>query len=237
VYFESRHIGVALKGLSLFECSSDYGALYDYLVRAATTGSNLTSLGGEAGGYALITGAILQDGSGVSTNGSFLLFARCSGGYGCFVKYDGSAVFRQCLFVDNSVGAIAHLSGPPQTRRESCYIFNTKLRGDRFDVGSVVVVSCLFAGEIQPMPASFIPTGVQISFTSTEISIDTASLLPLCDEYGKFCTPKGTETPKRTGTTATGESHEREDVLATRQARIIPFIVLQLALLALGFTL
>jgi hypothetical protein len=160
--------------------------------------------------------------------------------------------------VGNSVGAIAHSwSGATvQTRLESCYFINMKLRGDRFYAGSVVVDSCLFAGEVEST-MSFIPTGVQIGFTSTEISFDTASLLPLCDQYGKFRTPKGTETPKltpkgtetpkltpkgtdtskRTDTPATDEGYERQDVRATRKARIIPFVVLQLALLALGFTL
>jgi hypothetical protein len=179
-----------------------------------------------------VTGAIYQDGSGVSINGSFVLFATCSGGYGCFVKYEGSAVFRQCLFVGNSVGAIAHFSweATSQTRLESCYFINTKLRGDVLVAGSVVVDRCLFAGEVQST-AGFMPTGVQIGFTSKGISFDTASLLPLCDKYGNFGTPKRTDTP------ATAEGHERESVVSTRKARIILFVVIHLGLLALGFTL
>jgi hypothetical protein len=87
-------------------------------------------------------------------------------------------MFRQCLFVDNSVGAIAHFSlEAGQTRLESRYFINTESRGGRFDAGSVLVDSCLFAGGVQPA-ASFIPTGVQISFASIEISFDTASLPP-----------------------------------------------------------
>jgi hypothetical protein len=73
--------------------------------------------------------------------------------------------------------------------------------------------------------------GVQIGFTSTEISFAAASLLPLCDKYGKFKWPKRTETP------ATGESHERGNVSATRKARVFPFVVSHLALLALSVTL
>jgi hypothetical protein len=150
------------------------------------------------------------------------------------MRDEGSADFRQCLFVD-SVGASAHLS-PGQTRLESCYFVNTKLRGNPFYAGSVLLDSCLFAGEVQSTE-SFIPTGVQFGFTSTEIKFDTASLLPLCDQYGKFHTPKRTETPERTRAPATGEGHERGKVLATRKARIIPFVVLHVALLALGFAL
>jgi hypothetical protein len=237
VCFESSGVDVALKGLSLFDCSSEYGALCDWKARAVTSRSNLTSLKGDWSKYTPVTPAIYQYGSGVSIIGSFLLFANGSGGYGCFVNEEGSAVFRQCLFVGNSVGAIAHLEGATnQTRLESCYFVNTKLRRDVFAAGSVLVDSCLFAGEVQSAEG-FKATGVQISFTSTEISFDTASLLPLCDQYGKFHTPRGTETPEGTDAPATREGHEGGNVLATRKARIIPFVVLQLALLALGFTL
>jgi hypothetical protein len=231
VDLDSSDVDVALKGLSLFDCSSAYGAIYDWHVRANTSSSNLTSLKGEWGGAGL-TGAVFQCGSGASTNGNFILFAKCRGGCGCFVKSDGSAVFRQCFFVGNSVGAIAHYSsgGTLQTRLESCYFDNTKLRGDRFDAGSVLVDSCLFAGEVQSAE-SFTMAGVQISFISAEISFDTASLLPLCGKYGKR------KRPKRTGTPATWQGVQGESMRATRKARIIPFVVLQLALLALGFTL
>jgi hypothetical protein len=242
VYLQSGDVDVTLKGLSLFDCLSCRGAVYDNEVRAVKSGSNLTSLRGESG----LTGAVYQGGSGGSMDGSMLLLANCSGGCGCFVKEGGSAVFRDCLFVGNSVGAIAHFmpwdtlhytSGAMnETRLESCCFINAKLRGDTFMAGSVLVDSCLFAGEVQTA-GRFITTGVQIGFTSTEISFDTASLLPLCDEYGKFHTPKGPETPRRTGTPVTGEGRERENVLAMRKARIIPFVVLHLTLLALGFTL
>jgi hypothetical protein len=237
VHFKSQDVDVALKGLSLFDRSGEYGAIYENGVRAVTSRSNLTNLKGEWHGFhGPVTGAIYQ--VSVSTNGSFLLFANCSGGYGCFVKVAGSAAFRQCLFVGNSVGAITHDSvwATDPTRLESCYFLNTRLRGESLMAGSVLVDSCLFAGESQSM-AIVTLTGVQISFTSTEISFDTASLLPLCDKYGKFETPKGMETPKGTGTPAAGEDHERENVLAARKTRIIPFVVLQLALLALGLTL
>jgi hypothetical protein len=214
VCLESRDVDVALKGLSLFDLWSAFGALRDHGVRAVASRSNLTGLKGGSG----LTGTMYQEGRGVSMDGSFILFANCSGGWGCFVRYDGSAVFRQCLFVGNSVGAIAHCTSltTSQTRLESCYFINTKLRGDWFMAGSVLVDRCLFAGEVQST-VSFISTGVQISFTSTEMSFDTASLLPLCDKYGKF------ETPKRTGTPATWMA--------------ISCVVLHLALLVLGFTL
>jgi hypothetical protein len=241
VYFESQDVDVVTRGLSLLDCSSEFGALCDWDgVRAVTTKSNLTSMKGGSG----MTGTMYQTGSGVSTNGSFVLVVKCGGGYGCFAKYSGSAaMFRQCFFV-GSVGAIVHFSygATSQTRLESCYFVNTKLMGERFYAGSVLVDSCLFAGKVQST-VSFIPTGVQISFASTEVSFDTASLLPFCDRYGRFHTPtvtetrKGTETPEGTGTPAIEEGHKREDVPATRKARIIPFVVLHLVLLALGFTL
>jgi hypothetical protein len=78
---------------------------------------------------------------------------------------------------------------------ESCYFMNTKLRGDRFDSGSVSLDSCLFAGEVQST-ASFTLMGVQISFTSTEVEFDTASQLPTC--AGVAGLPA--QTPEETGT-------------------------------------
>jgi hypothetical protein len=102
-----------------------------------------------------------QGGRGGSTNGSFVLFADCSGGYGCFVKQEGSATFRQCLFVGNLVGAIAHSSwgATSQTRMEWCWFVNPNLKGDVFEEGSVLLDGCLFAGEVQ-LTANVTLTGV-----------------------------------------------------------------------------
>jgi hypothetical protein len=200
---------VALKGLSVFDVSSAEGALSNAMARARASGSNLTSMRGW-GVHPAGVGALHQFGilPGVSTNLSFFLLANCSGGEGCFVKGQGSAIFRQCLFVDNPAGAVAHVSGATmQTRLESCHFVNTRLRGGRLLDGSVLVDSCLFAGEVQSL-ASFILTGVQISFTSTEIEFDTASQLPTCGGVAGLPaqtpeeTPRGTsnETPRDAGT-------------------------------------
>jgi hypothetical protein len=185
---------VALKGLSVFVCSSECGALYE-CVRVTAAASNLTSLMGEWNSRSGYAAAIWLDGllEESSTNGSFLLIANCSGGYGCFFKDSWNASsFRRCNFVDNSVDAIAHEPwATSQTIMESCYFANTNLIGWWFLAGSVLVDSCLFAGDVQST-ASLILTGVQISFTSTGIKFDTASLLPTC---GGVARPMSEPTP------------------------------------------
>jgi hypothetical protein len=105
-------------------------------------------------------------------------------------------VFRQCLFVDNAIGAIAHTSlAASEDRIEMCYLCNTSVRGGVFAAGSVVASDCLFASEVPSMPESFIPTGVQVSFTSTVISFDTISLLPMCGGVAGLPTGTQRETP------------------------------------------
>jgi hypothetical protein len=82
----------------------------------------------------------------------------------------GSALFRACLFVD-SVGAIAHeATAAAQDLLESCYFVNTSLKGSTFDGGSVLVLSCLFAGEGESLDARFEWSGVQVNFASINIS-------------------------------------------------------------------
>jgi hypothetical protein len=179
---------IALAGLSVFDSSSWYGAICDQHVWATASCSNLTNLKGEWGSDAG-RAAVIYQGGRASLNGSFLLFANCSRGYGCFCKSGGNATFWHCVFLDNSVGAIAHFFDASQDLVGSCYFVNTGLGGSLFDAGTVLVVSCLFAGEI-PSNASFILTGIQVSFTSTEIKFDTASMLPTCGGVAKLPTSK-----------------------------------------------
>jgi hypothetical protein len=80
------------------------------------------------------------------------------------------------------LGAIAQDLWPAaQDIVESCCFVNTSLKGGiPFRVGWVLVSSCVFAGGLPAFDASFIVAGVQRSFTATQISFDTASMLPTC---------------------------------------------------------
>ena len=180
-----------------------------------------------------------EDGWGSSTNWR-LLIAHCSGGFGCICENSRrSTRLRQCLFVDNAVGAIAHSSHQAaQHLVESCWFVNTNLRGTAFWAGSVWMDSCLFASEVQST-ARFVPTGVQIGFTSTEISFDTASLLPTCGGIGL------PPTPGESGPTTTSEERKAETLPVQngspvqsppygRNGKIFPFVAVNLGLVALG---
>jgi hypothetical protein len=262
VCLESR-VGVALKGLSVFAGESACGGVQGLGVQAGASRSNFTGLKGEWISWPSVAAAICQSGAESSTEGSFLLIANCSEGRGCFYKFSGSAAcFRQCLFLDNSVGVIAHSSlTASRDLMKSCCFIKTDLRGNAFRAGSVVVDSCLFGGEVQST-ASFIPTGVQKSFAWTQISFDTASLLPKCDEYGKLETPEGTRTPqgRRSRTAIESPSAcaaaKSEDAPNERKAesvpappeqalpwsvgrsrKVAPFAAVTLGLIALGFLL
>jgi hypothetical protein len=104
-YFSSE-VDVALKGFVRVGRWRADGAVGEHYVRAAASLSNRTRL--------VIIGARLERGgrrstSGVlatSSDGSFLVFASCTGGGGCFFEVSGyPAVFRRCLFM-GSVGAM-----------------------------------------------------------------------------------------------------------------------------------
>jgi hypothetical protein len=189
--------------------------------------------------------AIDEDGWGSSML-LHVLIADCGGGFGCLCENCGRPRhLRQCVFVDNAVGAIAHASyEAAQDVMESCCFVNTSLRGTAFWAGSVVIDRCLFAGEVQST-ASIVPTGVQVGFTSTETSFDTASLLPTCGGVGL------PPTPRETGPTETSEETSKErttEALPTtpnhstvslpprgRNGQIVQFVVVNNGLVALGF--
>jgi hypothetical protein len=101
--------------------------------------------------------------------------------------------------VSNSVGAIVHVYASVQDVLVFCYFVSTNLKGNWFDRGSVLVDSCLFAGAVPAMSVSFRLTGVQISYTSTRISFDTASQLPTCGGNGGFPSPVVKKSPAGTG--------------------------------------
>jgi hypothetical protein len=232
---------LALKGISVFDCSSGEGAVCGDETREDVSWSNLTRLRGEWGLFTPRAAALYRFGSEGSTDGNFLLFANCSGGYGCVYEWSGvAAVFRQCSFVDNAVGAIAHsLQDGEEDLVISCYFANTNLRGSLFESGSVLVDSCLFAGEVQST-AEFILTGVQVGFTSTEICLDTSSLPPTCGGVGV------PPTAGVAGPTAKAKGAMAEDVLAwlkhltvpaSNRQRIVSFVAVNLVLLALGLVI
>jgi hypothetical protein len=80
-----------------------------------------------------------------------------------------------------------------------CYFVGTNLTGSTFKSGSVLVDRCLFAGAVPTMPVSFTLTGAQISYTSTGISFDTASLLPTCGGIGGVRSVVVKKSPTGTG--------------------------------------
>jgi hypothetical protein len=183
VWMTGSDADVALKGLALVECSSTFGTIHYQDIETVVSTSNFTCLGAELVDLRSSRGVIFQTWfeSPCTTNGSFLLFANCSDGDGLFLKWSGDvAVFVQCSFVSNAIGAIAHFGGGDgRDLMKFCYFANTNLSGYAFREGSVLLDCCLFWGEVQST-GGFVPTGVQAGFTSTEISFETASLLPTC---------------------------------------------------------
>jgi hypothetical protein len=179
-----------VKGLSLFKCSSDCGALYFGSGVATESRSNFTRLKGawaDGEGYAV---ALHQQGASSSTSASFLLVAECHTGHAVIWRDGGTAQLTRCSFLDNPfpVGVVGHWAGDAQTIVLACFIKNTNLcaqkavepNGREFFHGSVLVDSCLYAGTVPAVTLSFIPTGVQVSHTSTELEFNTASQLPTC---------------------------------------------------------
>jgi hypothetical protein len=163
------------------------------------SGSNFTNLEGNWGSDAWAA-ALDHDDRGSSTNASFVLIAGCSEGKGCFGNWWGNAAaFRHCSFVNNSVGAIAHDWAWWRDVLMFCYFVSTNLIGGWFGGGKVLVDSCLFAGAIPAMPESFKLKGVQIGYTSTRISFDTASLLPTCGRIGGLPSQVVKKSPAGTG--------------------------------------
>jgi hypothetical protein len=148
-YLTTSNIDVEYKGLSAFECFSQTGALNHDYARMIASETNLTGLKGVLWDVATtaVIPAICQDRVGASTTGSFLLFANCSGGQGCFMRRRGNATtLRQCLFIRDGVPAIAHYTSDAkgQDVLTSCYFDGTGLRGSVFDAGSVLLENCLF---------------------------------------------------------------------------------------------
>jgi hypothetical protein len=190
-------VDVELRGLSVFDSQSAYGALNDASVRATVSISNFTSLRGTWAPYSVAC-AIWQGLVGSSTSARFLSFASCREGNGCFRETSGEAAsFGQCLFIGNSVGAISHGGAvEKEDRLTSCFFRDTDLRGEVFWGGSVLIENCLFADAVQSTE-SFVATGVQVGFTSTEISFDTASLLPTCGGLGGVETPSASPADSR----------------------------------------
>jgi hypothetical protein len=88
-----------------------------------------------------------------------------------------------------------------------CFFWDTKLSGSEFYQGSVLVDSCLFAGEVEST-TRFNMTGIQVGFTSTEIKLNTASLMRTC---GGAAAPRKAglpETAKVVATNGRGGSTE-----------------------------
>jgi hypothetical protein len=135
-----------------------------------------------------IAAALSQAGLKSRTKGDSLVFAKCSGGYGCFYKHGGkSAIFRQCIYLDNSAGAMGHGSwATSQDLMESCHFVNTRLWGGEFLAGSVLIDNCLFAGDVQST-ASFIPTSGQIGHTSLE-GLFHRAWMPTCGQVAELPT-------------------------------------------------
>jgi hypothetical protein len=186
VYLHSE-ADVEWKGISVSDCGSACGALCYNCARATVSGSNFTNLEGKWGSDAWAA-AIDQDVRGSSMNASLVLIAGCSEGKGCFANSwgggGGAAAFPQCSCWSNTVGAIAQRWTSVQDVLVFCYFVGTNLTGSTFNSGSVLVDRCLFAGAVPTMPERFTQTGAQISYTSTGISFDTASLLPACGGIG-----------------------------------------------------
>jgi hypothetical protein len=175
----SPSVDVNVTGLAVGDCASCYGAIDDRYTRGAVSGSNFTSLNASWGSTP-VAAAIWQGNSGASTTASFVAFVRCVGGYGTFYEnYGGAATFSDCRFED-STGAVAHDSGATaQDFLTRCFFLRTAPWGSQFANGKVTLVGCLFAAEVS-LTASFLTSGVQVSFTSTAIVFDTASLLATC---------------------------------------------------------
>jgi hypothetical protein len=196
------------KGISAFGCVCSTGGLWDESARTTASDSNLTNLGGTASNN---EGPGIWDRRICSTTGSFLLFAGCRGLYSVIVRdgeEDDASNYRQCLFIGNSRGgAISQEAEGHRTVMEACYFVYTKLRGGgpwNYVWGTVLIVNCLFSGAVE-VTTHYPLTGVQITFTSTRISFDTASLLPTC---GGVAQPFPTTPPETPGETTPPETPE-----------------------------
>jgi hypothetical protein len=237
-----------VEGLSAFECSSNQGAMADSNVRTWGSVSNFTRLNGDWGSFPGVAAALYEEFYG-SANASFLLFANCSGGTGCFRAYlEGQATLLHCHFVGNAVGAIAHhVADPllsevaPTTLVRFCFFKDTKLRGSEFD-GSVTLEGCLFADEVEST-AGFVSIGAQVANIATHLVFGTASLLPTCGGVAIPPTPKETHRtarPRKTSkeSTMVGWFAPPKDLAVPssygRATKIVLFVAVNIGLVALG---
>jgi hypothetical protein len=183
VWSPDENTDIEWKRLSVFDSrQTGFRAIAHDRVRASAFGSNCTYLN------ACGRGAVVYGTGSAWTNASYLLIAKSDGTVGCFYGLDWKGVtLRQCHFVDNSAAALAGELSSGECRVEFCYFQDTDLGWPSSWSswwGPVVVESCLFADAVPPFDADILVTGVQVSFTSTEVSFDTASLMPICGVVG-----------------------------------------------------
>jgi hypothetical protein len=181
-------ISVVYKGLSVVACPSKWGAVGE---ESGTQGEvsecNFASLVGSMVGSEYQGAAALGQGGNArsSTSANCLLFVNSARARGCWwCDLAGEAKFEACSFVDNLISAITFWNYEPRVCVRSCYFKET---GVVYNWGSTVsggarvtVEACLFVGAVPSMPTRVTLTGVQVSFTSTEIEFNTASMLPTC---------------------------------------------------------
>jgi hypothetical protein len=181
-------IGVVFQGLSVVACPGVWGAVsQEHGVQGKVSECNFTKVVSSlaAGPTAYWAAALNQGGDyAVSTNATFLLFVGCDLGKGCWHSDEiGPAFFQSCSFVDNPIAALALWEYWSQVLVRMCYFKGTDVvqnwNGQDNGVVKVTLDDCLFAGEVPTLPTRAALSGVQVSFTTTEMSFNTASLLPI----------------------------------------------------------
>jgi hypothetical protein len=171
-----------VKGLVAFDSKSGSGALYHsaYPNLLSVSRSNFTSLNGTWGSSHSAV-AISQTAGSVRAN--LTLFEGCLDGDAVFYKTGGVAAFGECQF-RSCAPAVTHWSGASdriQDVLEFCFFADTDLKPYMFQGGSILLLNCLFAGQIPTAYwAAISTTGSQRLYATTQFEFDEGSLLETC---------------------------------------------------------
>jgi hypothetical protein len=177
--YVSTSAAVGAKGLSFFDCSNVCGVVYLYIGTMTIDELNTTRCTCDWGSEKLASGFCSDGGSQPIVN--FALFSGCGGGArGTFDVQGQAALLFECLFINDTDGAIGHfrtMSG--QDELESCFFEATALRAAEYSAGTTLLKNCLFAGNASST-LNFFATGSQRGAATTALVFDTASFLPTC---------------------------------------------------------